>query len=96
MATITISFAPHQAAMTSFLPLEKVRPIVWSRRLLSRAGGRIRWYALPTAQAVAEPLMAPTAGPTAEASTPASRPEADAGSVISIGTPATPATAPDG
>jgi hypothetical protein len=36
MATITISFAPHQAAMTSFLPLEKVRPIVWARRPLRR------------------------------------------------------------
>jgi hypothetical protein len=36
MATITISFAPHQAAMSSFLPLEKVRPIVWVRRLISR------------------------------------------------------------
>jgi hypothetical protein len=33
-ATITISFAPHLAAMTSFLSLEKVRPIVWARRLL--------------------------------------------------------------
>ena len=38
MATITISFAPHQAAMTSFLPLEKVRPIVWARRA-AHAGG---------------------------------------------------------
>ncbi len=37
MLTITISFAPHQAAMTSFLPLEKVRPIVWTRRLFRRA-----------------------------------------------------------
>jgi hypothetical protein len=31
-ATITISFMPHLVAMTSFLPLEKVRPIVWLRR----------------------------------------------------------------
>jgi hypothetical protein len=38
MLTITISFAPHQAAMTSFLPLEKVRPIVWARRLIRRPG----------------------------------------------------------
>jgi len=37
MATITISFAPHQAAMSSFLPLEKVRPIVWVRRRLGRS-----------------------------------------------------------
>jgi hypothetical protein len=36
MLTITISFAPHQVAMTSFLPLERVRPIVWVRQLLRR------------------------------------------------------------
>jgi hypothetical protein len=30
-ATITISFAPHLVAMTSFLSLEKVRPIVGLR-----------------------------------------------------------------
>jgi hypothetical protein len=35
-ATITISFAPHLVAMTSFLSLEKIRPIVWTRRLLGR------------------------------------------------------------
>ena len=34
---ITISFAPHLAAMTSFLALERIRPIVWARRLLRRA-----------------------------------------------------------
>jgi hypothetical protein len=33
---ITISFIPHQIAMASFLPLEKVTPIVWARRLLPR------------------------------------------------------------
>ena len=33
---ITISFAPHLVAMASFLPLEKVRPIEWTRRRLSR------------------------------------------------------------
>ncbi|MFG1776339.1 HTTM domain-containing protein [Micromonospora sp. NPDC049048] len=38
MATITISFAPHLAAMTAFLPLERVRPVVWARRLLTRRG----------------------------------------------------------
>ncbi|MFD0745793.1 MFS transporter permease [Phytohabitans flavus] len=37
-AAITISFAPHLAAMTSFLPLEKVRPVEWLR---SRAGARV-------------------------------------------------------
>jgi hypothetical protein len=31
MATITISFLPHQVAMASFLPLEKVRPVRWLR-----------------------------------------------------------------
>jgi hypothetical protein len=35
VATITISFIPHQVAMTSFLPLEKVRPVVWTRKLLA-------------------------------------------------------------
>jgi hypothetical protein len=30
-AMITISFMPHLAAMTSFLPLERVRPLVWWR-----------------------------------------------------------------
>jgi hypothetical protein len=30
-ATITISFLPHQVAMTSFLPLEKVRPVEFVR-----------------------------------------------------------------
>ncbi|GIM89454.1 MFS transporter permease [Paractinoplanes toevensis] len=36
-AMITISFAPHLVAMTSFLSLEKVRPIVWIRHRLGRA-----------------------------------------------------------
>jgi Vitamin K-dependent gamma-carboxylase len=31
IATITISFAPHLVAMTSFLPLERVVPIQWLR-----------------------------------------------------------------
>ena len=37
-ATITISFAPHLVAMTSFLPLERVRPVEWVRRRLGRTG----------------------------------------------------------
>ncbi|HEX5543596.1 MAG TPA: HTTM domain-containing protein [Micromonospora sp.] len=41
MATITISFAPHLVAMTSFLPLERVRPIEWLRQLVQRRRGRI-------------------------------------------------------
>ncbi|MEJ3748736.1 MFS transporter permease [Actinomycetes bacterium KLBMP 9797] len=36
-ATITISFAPHLVAMTSFLPLERVRPIAWLRARRSPA-----------------------------------------------------------
>jgi hypothetical protein len=35
-ATITISFMPHLIAMTSFLPLERVRPVVLVRGRLSR------------------------------------------------------------
>jgi hypothetical protein len=98
MATITISFAPHQAAMTSFLPLEKVRPIVWSRRRWARVNASIRWTPTtePAAAPTAQPITASTVGPTAEANTPASRPAADGGSALSIGTPAMPATAPDG
>lgn len=38
MATITISFLPHQVAMASFLPLEKVRPIAWLRARSARSG----------------------------------------------------------
>jgi hypothetical protein len=41
-ATITISFMPHLAAMACFLPLEKLRPVVWLRGALrgrQRAGG---------------------------------------------------------
>lgn len=33
---VTISFIPHLIAMTCFLPLERVRPVVWLRRALSR------------------------------------------------------------
>ncbi|MGN9889874.1 MFS transporter permease [Micromonospora sp. L31] len=36
IATITISFAPHLVAMTSFLPLERIRPVVWARQLITR------------------------------------------------------------
>ncbi len=37
MATITISFLPHLAAMTSFLELERVRPIYWLRGRMAQA-----------------------------------------------------------
>jgi len=39
-ATISISFMPHMAAMTAFLPLERVRPIVWLRGRWLRGAGR--------------------------------------------------------
>jgi hypothetical protein len=51
-ATISISFAPHMAAMTSFLPLERVRPIEWLRRrgrLRQRAGGGAAREPVPVA-----------------------------------------------
>jgi hypothetical protein len=35
-AMITISFAPHLAALSSFLPLEKVRPVVRARSAIAR------------------------------------------------------------
>jgi hypothetical protein len=35
-AAVTISFVPHLIAMTSFLPLERVRPVRWAARLLRR------------------------------------------------------------
>ncbi|MGK5444786.1 MFS transporter permease [Micromonospora sp. URMC 105] len=68
IATITISFAPHLVAMTSFLPLERVRPVVWARRLVTRR----RHGAAPSGRApdddvpgVAPPLAgpAPAVGP---------------------------------
>ncbi|MFG1950104.1 MFS transporter permease [Micromonospora sp. NPDC048830] len=39
-AAISISFLPHQVAMLSFLPIERVRPVRWLRRRV--AGGRVR------------------------------------------------------
>jgi hypothetical protein len=40
-ATITISFAPHLAALTSFLALEKVRPVEWVRGFVARRRGHV-------------------------------------------------------
>jgi hypothetical protein len=37
-AMITISFAPHLAALTAFLPLERVRPVAWLRRRAALQG----------------------------------------------------------
>ena len=46
-ATITISFAPHLAAITSFLALERVRPVVWARGFLKRGRGQVRGHERP-------------------------------------------------
>ena len=69
-ATITISFLPHLVAMTSFLPLERVRPMIWARRLASarrgeRAGGRAAGHPVPVAgdPAVGGPGEAPHHAP---------------------------------
>ncbi|WP_433460277.1 HTTM domain-containing protein [Micromonospora sp. CA-248212] len=51
IATITISFAPHLAAMTSFLPLERVRPLVWARRLAGRGPVDVDTTSAPPDQA---------------------------------------------
>jgi hypothetical protein len=77
MATITISFAPHQAAMTSFLPLEKVRPIVWAKRLVSR---RRAADPVPPAEASTPPSHPADDGdyvlPSGTPATPATAPDA--------------------
>jgi hypothetical protein len=46
-ATITISFAPHLAAITSFLALEKVRPVEWVRGFLGRRRGEVKEHERP-------------------------------------------------
>ena len=46
-ATITISFAPHLAALASFLALEKVRPVVWARGFLQRRLGHVEGHERP-------------------------------------------------
>jgi hypothetical protein len=46
-ATITISFAPHLAALTSFLPLERVRPLQWARGFAARRPGHIQEHDRP-------------------------------------------------
>jgi hypothetical protein len=56
-AIITISFLPHMVAMTSFLPLERVRPVVWASSRLRHlplgvrqsAGGGAAGHAVPVA-----------------------------------------------
>jgi hypothetical protein len=46
-AAITISFMPHLAALTSFLPLEKVRPVDWARGFVARRRGQVREHERP-------------------------------------------------
>ncbi|MGI5213257.1 MFS transporter permease [Plantactinospora sp. CA-290183] len=65
VATITISFAPHLVAMTSFLSLERVRPLWRLRRLLHRPGGADRPPEEPDAPEVAAPQDAPPVQPSA-------------------------------
>jgi hypothetical protein len=81
MATITISFAPHQAAMASFLPLEKVRPITWARALIGRLVSARRPATGPAAPA-AESTLRFLLATGVDSGTP-------------IDTPAMPATVPE-
>jgi hypothetical protein len=46
-ATITISFAPHLAALTGFLALEKVRPVAWVRGFTAGKGGQVKEHERP-------------------------------------------------
>jgi hypothetical protein len=45
--TITISFMPHLAALTSFLALEKVRPVGWVRGFVSHRRGQVMEHERP-------------------------------------------------
>jgi hypothetical protein len=46
-AAITISFMPHLVALTSFLPLEKVRPVIWLRGFAARRSGQVTEHERP-------------------------------------------------
>ncbi|HEU4346953.1 MAG TPA: HTTM domain-containing protein [Actinoplanes sp.] len=46
-AAITISFMPHLIALTSFLPLEKVRPVVRFRGFVARRRGQVEEHERP-------------------------------------------------
>lgn len=63
IATITISFAPHLVAMTSFLPLERLRPVHRVQRALSSR--RAEGVPLPaTVDALDQvPVVGRSAGP---------------------------------
>ncbi|MFI7076161.1 MFS transporter permease [Micromonospora sp. NPDC049903] len=72
IATITISFAPHLVAMTSFLPLEKVRPILLARRLMTRRTTTDR--AAPDVGISTPPPPRAETSPTASGTAPADGP----------------------
>jgi hypothetical protein len=78
IATITISFAPHLVAMTSFLALERVRPIEWLRRLHRSRTDR------PTVPRPREPAAAQASA----------EPEPNRASQPAVGPPTGPAAAP--
>ncbi|MEH0937480.1 HTTM domain-containing protein [Micromonospora psammae] len=63
IATITISFIPHLVAMTSFLSLERVRPVVWARRLVARRRAAERTSAAGGEDDGEQPPTPPLAGP---------------------------------
>ncbi|WP_407676255.1 MFS transporter permease [Plantactinospora alkalitolerans] len=69
IATITISFAPHLVAMTSFLELERLRPIDRLRRLARRRPGR-NTEPPQQPQARAEPATAPEVAPDTPSAQP--------------------------
>jgi hypothetical protein len=75
IATITISFAPHLVALTSFLPLERVRPIQWARRVIDsrlperQSAARQVGLAGPTAPELPDPQV--PAAPTQALNPPA-------------------------
>jgi hypothetical protein len=77
MSTITISFAPHQAAMSSFLPLERVRPALWTRDWWRRRQGR------PPLPVLAPDVGVPESAPFPPARRPATGSGAVAGSTES-------------
>jgi hypothetical protein len=72
-ATITISFLPHLVAMTSFLPLERVRPLRWWRRALGvrRDGRPVAAGSGEARTGAAEPATAGAGEPVAASGEPA-------------------------
>ena len=64
IATITISFAPHLAAMTSFLELERVRPV---HRLRQWSAHRRIGRSVPVSPAPVGPVSPAAVGPVTSA-----------------------------